>query len=839
MALRTVFIHAFREMRHGLKGFFLFLGCLTLGVAAIAASGTVNGAVQAGIRADAQTLLGGDMQVRLSWRAANAEEQKDFETLGSVAHLSYLRTMARGGRAGLIELKAVDGNYPLSGRLETTSDEPLSALLAGKDGVFGGIADRALLSRLDIPAGGLLKIGKISVRLRAEIRKEPDRTNAVSIYGPRLIISQEALAASGLVRPGSLYENRYNIRLENGMTFSGAEKFLKERHPEAEWKIRGLNDAASNMKRFFDDMRAYLTLVGLASLIVGGIGIMNAVRAWMNSRLRTIAVYRCVGASRAHLFGVSFVQIFILSCIGTLLGTVLGALIGDFGLTFLDGRVPFRLRSGVYAAPLVLAALYGLLISLIFSLPPLSALGRISPSLLMRRSVLPATADLSPGVLMGVFGGCGLLIALIIGTTPRQVIAFGFIAGVALSFLLFRGTAGLIRAGAKAAVRKYRIASPSVRLGLSNLYRPNAMTTAVMLSIGMGMTALVTIVSGEQNLSRQIADDLPEKAPSFYFTDIGRDQIGLFRRLVTETGNTLISEAPIARGRITALNGRPVNVDAVPRDVRWAVNSDRALTETGPMFRDTVVKEGRWWPENYAGTPLVSVESKIAEGLGLAAGDTLTANILGREITASVAGTRAVNWGTMQMNFAFIFSPGTFEGLPYMWIATVRSPNVAAEDALEEAVADAMPNAAPIRLREVADSASEIMKTTGKAVRWASLSGLLVGLMVLSGAMLAGQARRIREAVILKVLGATRMDIFKAYLVEFGLLGFLSALIACFLGSLASYAVITGVMGLNWTFMPATAAAVVVSCTAVTLCVGFLGTGQALGTRASGYLRRD
>ena len=840
MGLHIAFVHAFREMRSGLRGFILFLGCLSLGVAAIAASGTVNSAVQAGIRADSKNLLGGDMQIRLSWRPINEKERDGLKTLGRISHISYLRTMAKGNRLAPIEIKAVDDAYPLAGTLETSPKEPLALLFEKRGESYGGIADHALLVKLQLKTGDTLKIGEATIQIRAENRKEPDRTSALMLFGPRLIISQEALEASGLIRPGSLYENRYNIALNSDQTFTKASAFLKQKFPESEWKIRSIRDAASSMRRFFDDMSSYLVLVGLASLIVGGIGIANAVKAWMNSRLSTIAIFKCVGASERHLFFVSFIQIIILSCTGILLGVISGAFFGDFGLNFLHAQVPFHIRSGIYLVPLLTSAIYGLLIALLFSLLPLSTLVQISPALLMRRLTLPAQFSPTIGYLLGLFGCGAILIAMIIGTTPRQSIALGFIVGVLIAFILFKSAAEVVKLLARFALKNCRFSSPPIRLGISNLYRPNAMTGSIILSIGLGLTALITIISAEQNVSNQIANDLPEKAPSFYYTDIQKDQITLFQDIITKTpGNTLIAAAPIARGRVVELRGKAVILEDIPAEVKWAVNSDRALTEMEQMPEGTVLQNGNWWPENYQGPTLVSVESKIADGLNLRVGDTLTVNIMGSSITATVASTRKVNWGTMQMNFAFIFSPNTFNELPYMWIATVRSDTLEAEDTLAERIGEALPNATPIRLKEVIENASEIMQMTGKAVRWASLLGIIIGIMVLAGAMLAGQAQRTKEAIILKVIGATRIDILKSYLVEFGILGIVSSAIAAVLGSIASYAVITGVMRLNWVFMPQIILIVILSCTLVTLCAGFIGTWQALGVKASSYLRRD
>lgn len=840
MKLPCVFLHAFREMRSGLRGFMLFLGCLTLGVAAIAASGTINGAVQNGIDADARNLLGGDMQLRLSWREATPEEIKTVKSLGKTTHISYLRTMLKARKSGLAELKAVDENYPLGGKVVISENLPLSEALREKGGIFGAAADRSLLVKLGAKRGDVLSVGKAKIRITGEILKEPDRTNALAIFGPRLLISRDALDATGLIRPGSLYENRYNLLLNDTLSFEDASALLKRTYPDSEWKIRSTKDAASGMRRFFNDVSAYLTLIGLASLIVGGIGIANAVRAWMHGRIATIAVYKCVGASERHIFALSFIQIMVMAGAGIIAGIVLGSACGDFGLRFLNDKVPFAVRAGLYARPLFLAAAYGLLISAVFSLMPLSVLLRVSPSALMRRHAPIYEAVPSPAYATAICVCIAALIFLAVWTTPRRMIAVGFVLGVIASFALFKTAAELVKTASKKLLKAVRFSSPSVRLGLSNLSRPNAATAAVILSVGMGLTALIAVISAERNISSQIAEDLPEKAPSFFFVDIQKNQIAEFRSLVAASkGSRMISEALIARGRVVRINGKDVIVSDVPSEVRWAVNSDRALTEANEKPDAAVLKSGKWWPKNYTGKTLVSVESSIADGLGLRSGDTLTVNVTGQYITATVVNTRSVNWSTLQMNFAFIFTPDTFKDVPYMRMATVKTDTEEHEDLLQNTLADKMPNIVPVRVKEVIAGASEVMQMTGRSVRWASLTGILIGIMVLGGAMLAGQANRIRDAVILKVLGAERRSVLTAYAVEFGVLGAVSGLIACFLGNLASYAVITHVMGLNWRADITSTLLTVGGCTAVTLAAGFAGTWQALGTKTSSYLRRD
>jgi putative ABC transport system permease protein len=414
--------------------------------------------------------------------------------------------------------------------------------------------------------------------------------------------------------------------------------------------------------------------------------------------------------------------------------------------------------------------------------------------------------------------------------------AVWFVAGAAVSLIVFSVAARLIR---RAAAKARRSRRPSLRLALANLHRPGAPTASVVLSLGFGLTVLVAVAVIEQNFTRQVNERLPEEAPSFFFIDIQPDQVAAFDTLVSGTaGVSALNRVPSLRGRIIALDGVPAEQVTIAPDHQWALRNDRGLTYAAEMPPDTTLVAGEWWPPDYAGPPLLSVGAHIAEGFGLEVGDTLTLNVLGREITARIANLRSIDWTTLGINFVLVFAPGTLEGAPQTHIATAHTePEV--EDALERTVTDRFANVTAIRVRQALDAVGAILAQIGLAVRLTSAVTLLAGGLVLAGAIAANHHRRVYDSVILKVLGATRLDVAKAYLIEYAILGGATGIIAGLVGSVVAWAVLTQLMNADFQATPLTVVLVAVLGVVITLGLGFLGTWRALGHKAAPVLRTE
>ncbi|HVB15814.1 MAG TPA: FtsX-like permease family protein [Stellaceae bacterium] len=845
--LPYAFTLARREMRGGIRGFRVFLACLVLGVGAVAAIGSLGAAVEAGIRADARALLGGDVSVRLAYRRANDAERQFLATAGTMSEVAKLRAMARsqnGARHSLIELQAVDGAYPLYGTVALKPATSLAAALAPVGGVFGAAVEPAVASRLGLKLGDEFRIGDAVLRLAATIDSEPDAAFGGLAFGPRVIISKAALPATGLIQPGALVNYDYRLRLPPGNDAAAwiARWIAKARaaFPEAGWQLRSSADASPSLQRLIDRVKFFLGLVGVTALLVGGVGIGNAVAGYIAGKTASIATLKCLGASTRLVFAVYLLQIAALALIGIGVGLLLGGAAPALFAPLVNRLLPVPLQVGLYPAPLAIAGLCGVLTTAVFALWPLAAIGRVAPGMLLRDRVAPVLFHLGPRRLAPLAAAASLaaalgLAALVVLTAPDRRIALWYVGGALAAFLALHLAGRLVVAVTRHLPRPAR---PLLRLALANLHRPGAPTARIVLSLGIGLSVMIAVALVEGNLAVEIDSRLAEHAPADFFIDIQPAQLAGFAQIVRATPGASFEEVPMLRGRITRLNGTPVEQAAVAPDAQWALRSDRGLTYAASLPSGSRLVAGTWWPADYKGPPLVSFDAGLARGMGLKVGDTLSVNLLGREITARIASLRRIDWARLGINFAIVFAPGTLEAAPQTHLAAVHVAP-AAEEGLVRQVTEQFPNVSAIPVREALAVVSGVVATIGEAIRLVALLTLVAGALVLGGAVAAGHRRRVYDAVVLKVLGATRGAIALAFLIEHGLLGLLTALVAAAIGTLAAWGLVTGAMKTDWVFLPAPVVATAAFAVLLTLVIGFAAAWRALGAKPAPWLRNE
>ncbi|MCY4320771.1 MAG: ABC transporter permease, partial [Alphaproteobacteria bacterium] len=750
-----------REMRGGIAGFRIFLLCIAIGVAAIAAVHSVSMAVQTGITRDARALHGGDLAVRTTYLPAEAAAQADFASLGRVSEIVEMRAMARGGDgAALVELKAVDNAYPLAGALRLSGGMALEEALA--DG--GAVVEMVLLERLGLAVGDPVKVGDATFTIRAALEREPDRAVGLFSFGPRFMLDMEGLQQTGLVQPGSLIRYRYRIALDDPGRTGPERHRLESVYADRGWRVTGIDSAAPGLRQTVRRLTLFMTLVGLAASIIGGIGVANAVRAHLASHRPAIATLGCLGAT-PRLIGLTFgLQIATMTALAILAGLGFGATAPFLFAGLLEAYLPIEIALGVYPAPLALAAAFGALTAAVFSLPPLAAAARCPPVVLFRdveagekagRTAIAASAILAV-----------LLAALAVATAPDRILALWFVTGALVAY-------GIFFAAATATVhlaRRLKSAGPGAfRRALAALARPGGETSGLILSLGFGVTVLVAVASVEEGLSRQLREEVAADAPTHFFIDIQQDQAAQFDEVVAATpGAVLDRRTPHLRARIAAIDGVPATKAHVPENARWALRGERGLTWSSEPPEGTEIVAGQWWPADYRGPPLVSFDANLAHAFGLEPGDRIAFNILGRTVEAEIANLRRMAWRTLRLQFTTIFAPGALDRAPQTYVAAVRAPPEAEAD-LTAAMAAALPNVSAIRVKEALARVTDLVAQMGMAVRLVAAVGLAAGLAVLAGAIAAGRRRRRRDAVVFKVLGATRVDLLRSYMLEFAM----------------------------------------------------------------------
>lgn len=831
---------ALREMRGGLKGFYIFLACIALGTAAIAGVNSLSQSISATIASRGQEILAGDIRFELNNRVATPEERAFLDGFGHVSTSAGLRSMARlpdGSNQALVELKAVDGAYPLYGVLESEPARPLSDLLSKQGDVYGAVAAPLLLDRLGIVPGAEILVGNARIRVNAAIVREPDALSDGFGFAPRLMVSAEALAASGLVQTGSLVEHSYKIRLADPARVASIRTEAQSRFPAAGWSIRTSSNAAPSLNANITRFSQFLTLVGLTALIVGGVGVGNAVRSYLDGKRGVIATFKCLGAPASLVATIYLAQILMIASIGIAVGLVIGALIPFVAAQFLADVLPVSTAFELYPSALGLAALFGFLTALAFAVLPLGRARRVPATALFRQQGFEPSGFPAWPYLAGALICLAALAGLAVWTAYDRYISLIFLGAIAFAFVVLRAVAFLIGWLAR---RSPRVHSPALRLAIGNIHRPGALTPSVVLSLGLGLALLVTLALIDGNLRRELTGSMSERAPNFFFVDIQGHEIDGFRsRLGEAMPKGKIIEVPMLRGRIVALNGQDVNSRTVPPGGQWVLRGDRGITYAKNKPENSTLTEGAWWPADYGGEPLVSFSAEEAGELGLKLGDTVTVNVLGRNVTARIANFRNVEWESLSINFVMVFSPNTFAGAPHAWLATIIDPDatVAQEAAVLKSITNAYPTITSVRVKDALDIVNTLLGQLATAIRAAAAVALVASVLVLAGALAAGNRARIHDAVVLKTLGATRGTLIRAFSYEYFILGLATAVFALLAGGVAAWFVVSRIMALPSSFLPDVAVGTIAVALVVTVGIGLAGTWRILGQKAAPVLR--
>jgi putative ABC transport system permease protein len=885
-----------RELRSGISGFRIFLLCLAIGVAAIAAVGSLSQGIIAGLQADGRALLGGDLALQRIYEPIPSALTALLEEVGTRSRSAELRAMSRdeAGAATLVELKAVDGLYPLIGQVrfsaylpptqwqarnadygptspqnqakaglgpEESSPAPppvgatlpadlqpaflLHQLLApDANGVPGLVAEPLLLNRQNLALGAHITIGTQRYELRAVIAREPDRAGAGGFaLGPRAMVALNTLTATGLVQPGSQIYWHDRLRVETslgpdtGPVLAALQQRIRQDFPKPDWRWRDLQDATPRLKSFLDRLGQFLTLVGLTALVVGGVGVASAVRGFLDSRLANIATMKCLGAPYHVVMLTYFLQILVMALLAIGLGVILGA-IAPLLLARLipEEALPISAKFAFYPTALLQAGLFGLLTAFSFSLWPLGRAGQVPAGALFRDKIIP-TKGRPSRFIIGIQFLAGLALAVMaLAIHQDWRLSLGFVGGTLAAMALLLGLGRLI---IFVVARLPRPSRPVVALALGNMHRPGNLTSLTILSLGLGLTVLVTMAQVEGNFARQIEAGRPQAAPSFFMLDIQQSQIHALREQSQRLGGAEgFAETPFLRGTIINIKGKDAQAALIDENEGWLLRGDRGVTYSALPPPGAQITAGTWWSSDYRGPLLVSVAQDMVDGFGVGLGDDITVRVLGRDLTAKIASIRQVDWSSMGMNFVLVFSPGLLDKAPHSYLATLKVPP-AQENAAEKLLVGQFPNVSVVRISDTIASVNEILAKIGLAVRAAAAVTLLVGTLVLAGAIAAGQQRRIFDAVVLKVLGATRPMLWRSFLLEYCCLALASSMVAALAGTIASWAILVFVLKAEWVFLPLTVIkASFISLIAVIL-LGFIGDWRVLSKRPAPYLRHD
>ena len=829
--MRIVWRLALRDLRRGGQGLLLLALCLFLGTAALAGIGSLSASLLAALDARSRQMLGGDVELTVSQRRATVEELAAFAQAGRMSETVSLRAMADAGRGGapsLVDLRGVDDAWPMVGRFRLAP----GAIAPRPHGRQVAIAP-ALVDRLGLRVGQSMRIGAGSFTIIGVIAEEPDRLGAGFTLGPPVLVDLAGLDATRAVQPGSLYESRYRLALPSGVDAGKTGERLVARFPGAGWSARTSERAAGGVRRGIVQLGQFLLLVGLAALAIAGVGVGSGVAAYLSAKTRIIATFKVLGAGSTTIAAIFLAQLGIVAAVGIGAGIALGAAVPAIVAQVAGDALPVPPRLALYPVPLLTAAALGLLVALLFALPSLARARAIPAATLLRDTLAPRVLP-SVRVIVGMAALLAALVALAVLTATDRSLALGFVAatGVLIVALWLVGLA--IRWSVARLPRPRR---PLLRLALANLHRPGAQTDRLVVALGLGFSLFVALATIDTSLSAELREAAPAKAPRFFAIDLQPGDANAFTRAVRRAApEARIEAVPSLRGSIVAFKGRRVaDMKTLPEGA-WVLRGDRTITWSARVPPRNQVIAGRWWPADYRGPPLVSIEDRAAQVLGLRVGDPITVSVLGVEVPARIAALRKIDWGGLGLNFAIVFSPGYVEEAPHGLLASIYAGS-SHDGAIARSVASALPSVTLIRVGDVIGQIGELLGKLALAIRAAGSMTVAAGIAVLVGAVVASSRGRRYDAVILKLLGGTGGQVLGAQAIEYLLLSLLLVAVALAVGGGAGWYVVVHVLSLAWAPDWGVVAATLGVAVVVTLGIGLAGSIPALRARPAAILR--
>ena len=832
------------DLRGDFRRFWVLIACLALGVGTIAMVGAVGASLQSALNRDARQMLGGDIEARLTYRAATADETALFDRLGTVSEAVDLLGRAQfEGESVFAAVRAVDAKYPLLGAVEYDGDGPLADLLAAKDGSRGVVVDALLLDKLGVAIGDRIGIGAVDFQIRGVLESVPDQVSQGIAIGFPVLMSLDGVGETDILKPGALARYRYKIILNAGTGFDAASAAITAGFPEAGWQISGPDHATEELGRYFDLFQRFLTVVGLSALLVGGIGVANAMSAYVTERQRSIATMKSLGATRARVLAHFMIQALVLTGIGIVLGTALGAVLTLGVLPFLGPAVGLPLSPTIDWPSLGSAAIFGLLIGFAFAYLPLHRAEAMRPAILFRAVGSTPEAGLTwrdvfrPGLILPMAFAIAGIFGMAVLVTGRPPLVVWYAIGAAAAFGVLGAASALLQGG-------LRLIPPapnaSIRNAIKAIYRPGAPAPTIIMSLGLGMALLILIATVVNDLRHQLDPEVRVDAPTFVYLDLFDDEVAELQAFAkTEPRIERFTTVPVLRSPTLSVNGSPpVTIEEIPRDISLYFGDEQPLSVSTELPGGNTIVGGSWWPADYSGEPLVSVAAQMQKELDLRLGDKLTFLVFGEEVTATVASFREFDWQRGRINFPFVLSPGAFDEFPLSYFAFIKAA-AGSEHEVQRELTERYPALIFIPVDEALGVVRELIDGISNAIAIVGAIAVVSGLLVLAGALASGRHQREADSVVAKVLGATRADVLRSYVIEYGLVSAIAAALATALGVTGAWAFATLALGTHFSIDPLLLAMVIAGAMVLTIAVGAATTWSALSAQPAKSLRDE
>ena len=799
LTLRQLAAFAWRDSRAVRKRLALFMSAISIGVAALVAIDSYAAYVTSAVHDQSRSLLGGDLVVR-SRSAFTPGIDSVLDSLrGSGARIARITSFASmavvRGRPGtrLVQVRAVEPGFPFYGTIDTRPPKRWASLHQQSN----VLVDPSLLVALDARVGDTLQLGFALFTISGILENVPGDAAIASAFGPRVYIPASRIDDTGLLVFGSRAEYEAMIAMPAGTDVEKASRDLRASLDSSRARVRTAADTERALTNGVAQLHRFLGIVGLVALLLGGIGVASAIHAYVSEKIDTVAILRCLGATTAQIITIYAATAAGMGLLGALGGVALGVLT-QFALPGILGDfMPVDVRPTLAPSALVAGLITGVWVALIFALRPLLAIRHVSPLQALRRTVSELPRGRWWRDVPHLLATAALVVSLVIITRARAEHwqeTLGMLAAIGGALLVLVLAAIALTWVARRVVRdEWPFV---VRQGISSLYRPGSQTRPIILALGFGAFLISTLYVTQANLIRHLTLSGEATRANIAFFDVQADQVERVDSIVRQQGHPILQRVPIVPMRIAQIRERTAAAliaDTTDQVSGWAIRR-----EYRSSWRDTLVGSeriitGRWFTADsveQSALPEVSLEREIAAELGVAIGDTIVWDVQGVRIPTRLTSTREVNWARFEPNFFAVFEPGALEEAPTSYVVLTGIADATARARLQRAVVDVYPNVSSLDLASIQDSVERILGKVAVAVRFMALFSLATGALVLFSAVAATRRRRVREAVLLRTLGATRAQIRRMMLTEYAVLGALGAATGMLLSVGGSWAIV-------------------------------------------------
>lgn len=784
--LKWLFKMAWRDGKASSRKLMLFMASIVLGIAAVVSIQSFSDNLKKNISLQSKSLMGADYIIDSS-KPPNEKVAGIIDSLGGAngkeISFSSMAAFPKNGTTKLVQVRGIAGEFPFYGDLKTFPETAAKEYQEKN----AALMDATAMLQLGLKTGDLIKIGNLKLPIAGTLKSVPGSSAIFSSIAPPVLIPYSLIEKTGLVQTGSRIDYKYYFVADPKMDMEQLDKKLDPVLDAEDADLDTHISTSQRMGRRYENFGKFLNLVAFIALLLGCVGIASAIHIYIKEKLPSIAILKCIGASKKQSFLIFLIQISGMGLLGGITGTGLGLLLQQLFPLLIQDFIPVEVQISFAPQVIIMGILLGFLMAIVFALYPLISTLYVSPLQALRIQDNNAPASRKAGfiVLIVIFLFIFLFSFWLLSDWKYAVF---FVIGIVATFSVLAGLAHVFMK----TIKKYFPSSWGfvARQSLLNLFRPQNQTLILVLTIGLGTFLISTLYFTRDFLLAQTSVEEQSNSPNVILMDVQTEQKDSVANTVRNQSLPVLENIPIVTMRVESINGKSVDKirkDSTSHISRWILYHEFRTTYRDSLISSEILKEGNWVLKLPASGPVpISVSNNFAEDAGVRVGDSVAFNIQGVLLNTVVGNIRTVDWSRMQLNFSIVFPVGVLEDAPQFRVLTTRVANEKSSAALQQELVRQFPNVSILDIRQILTVIEKILIKISWLINFMAFFSILTGVIVLIGAVRTSKYQRIKESVLLRTLGASSRQILKIFALEYLYLGILGGLAGILLSLVSS-----------------------------------------------------